>query len=1842
MARSTEIGFCFTLLLAWSLCAAPDKKVCQGANNKLALLGTVDDHYQILVKMYSNCTVILENLEITYLTEKHDLSFLKSIQEVGGYVLIAVNTAPSIPLENLRIIRGHTLYEDKYALAVLLNFNQSTGQGVNQLPLTSLTEILKGGVKFASNSHLCNVETIKWIDILNMKSLPINQLPVPSNDRRCMKCEPSCNGSCWAPGPQHCQTLTKVICAEQCSGRCKGPKPDDCCNEHCAAGCTGPKPTNCLACKDFQDDGTCKDACPRLMLYDPNTHQITPNPNGKYSFGARCIEKCPHNYAVTDHGACVRTCSAGTFEVDEGGVRKCKKREGLRQKACQGANNKLALLGTVDDHYQILVNMYSNCTVILENLEITYLTEKHDLSFLKSIQEVGGYVLIAVNTAPSIPLENLRIIHGHTLYEDKYALAVLLNFNQSTGQGVNQLPMTSLSEILKGGVKFASNSHLCNVETIKWTDILNMKSLPINQLPVPSNDRRCMKCDPSCNGSCWAPGPRYCQTNNYVVTDHGACVRTCSAGTFEVDEGGVRKFCQGANNKLALLGTVDDHYQILVKMYSNCTVILENLEITYLTEKHDLSFLKSIQEVGGYVLIAVNTAPSIPLENLRIIRGHTLYEEKYALAVLLNFNQSTGQGVNQLPLTSLTEILKGGVKFASNSHLCNVETIQWTDILNMKSLPKTQLPVPSNDRRCMKCDPSCNGSCWAPGPRFCQTMTKVICAEQCSGRCKGPKPDDCCDERCAAGCTGPKPTNCLACKDFQDEGTCKDACPRLMLYDPNTHQITPNPNGKYSFGARCIEKCPHKYVVTDHGACVRKCSAGTFEVDEGGVRKYCQGANNKLALLGTVDDHYQILVKMYSNCTVILENLEITYLTEKHDLSFLKSIQEVGGYVLIAVNTAPSIPLENLRIIRGHTLYEDKYALAVLLNFNQSTGQGVNQLPLTSLTEILKGGVKFASNSHLCNVETIKWTDILNMKSLPKTQLPVPSNDRRCMKCEPSCNGSCWAPGPQYCQTLTKVICAEQCSGRCKGPKPDDCCNEHCAAGCTGPKPTNCLACKDFQDDGTCKDACPRLMLYDPNTHQIAPNPNGKYSFGATCIEKCPHNYVVTDHGACVRTCSAGTFEVDEGGVRKCKKCEGLCPKANLNHTCDEMCTAEGCWGPGPTMCFNCKNHSRKKRCVISCNLLANEPREYEVNKTCVECDPECLLMNETLTCTGPGPDSCTACANYKDGPHCVPRCPQGVPGEKDTLIWKYADKMQVCQPCHVNCTQGCTGPDLTDCKDLKSSGLSMIAAGVVGGLLAVVILGLGVTVVVRRRHIRRKRTLRRLLQERELVEPLTPSGEAPNQALLRILKETEFKKIKVLGSGAFGTVYKGLWVPEGENVKIPVAIKVLREATSPKANKEILDEAYVMASVEHPHVCRLLGICLTSTVQLITQLMPYGCLLDYVRENKDNIGSQHLLNWCVQIAKGMNYLEERHLVHRDLAARNVLVKTPQHVKITDFGLAKLLNADEKEYHADGGKVPIKWMALESILHRTYTHQSDVWSFGVTVWELMTFGTKPYDGIPASEIAEVLEKGERLPQPPICTIDVYMIMVKCWMIDAESRPRFRELIAEFSKMARDPSRYLVIQGDDRMHLPSPSDTKIYRSQVSGDLDEALDVDKYLMPSHSFFSSPSTSRTQLLQSVSLNSSIGNCQSRNGNGTPARENSLVLRYIPDPTEQFLEEDFQPAPEYMNQNGSLMSNMTNPIYQHPGPPRTFTHSTSPLDETEEEYLNCFKSPIPATAPEYLNTSHTQLLSFLSTHGFNPQSSMDNPDYQQDFCPLELKPHTNGHLPAAENAEYMGLEVH
>uniref|UniRef100_A0A673JQ95 Receptor protein-tyrosine kinase n=1 Tax=Sinocyclocheilus rhinocerous TaxID=307959 RepID=A0A673JQ95_9TELE len=1127
----------------------------------------------------------------------------------------------------------------------------------------------------------------------------------------------------------------------------------------------------------------------------------------------------------------------------------------------------------------------------------------------------------------------------------------------------------------------------------------------------------------------------------------------------------------------------------------------------------------------------------------------------------------------------------------------------------------------------------------------------------------------------------------------------------------------------------------------------------------------CLGTDMKLALPSSLENHYEMLRLLYTGCRVVHGNLEITHLQGNPDLSFLQGIVEVQGYVLIAHVSVRSVPLDNLRIIRGSQLYNSSYALAVHNNIHHSqTGLGLREIRLRSLTVNFKRAMpSFIRLFH---------ASLLFLNNIYLFSGPL------CSSACPSKSG-CWGETNQDCQTLTSVHCSSGCL-RCKGPKPNDCCHVQCAAGCTGPKDTDCLACRHFNDSGTCKDNCPPPTIYDPNTYQSKPNKDKKFSFGATCVKQCPHNYLAMEV-ACTMVCPKAnkeviTVEPDGQETQKCEKCEGECPKvcyglgmgnlqgvsvvdatnigmfvgckkiygslaflsdsfkvnaatnssglqwsdleklktieeitgylyidawpdnlldliyvlfqslqieslglrslrsvsgsialihnnsrlcytsslpwnsllhptqgpnliSNNNQdqqtcvsegrVCDLLCADAGCWGPGPSQCVSCVNYKRGTECVEQCNVLQGSVREFVDGLNCVPCHPECKPVNDSASCTGPGPEHCKECLHYQDGDVCVDRCPSGVKEDQHT-VWKYFNATGHCLPCETNCT---VSPGTT------------VAVTVGGVLLFIILLALLVFYLRRQKHHKRKETMRRILQEHELVEPLTPSGAVPNQAQMRILKETELKKLRVLGSGAFGTVYKGIWAPDGENIKIPVAIKVLRENTSPKANKEILDEAYVMAGVASPYVCRLLGICLTSTVQLVTQLMPYGCLLEYVRENKDRIGSQYLLNWCVQIAKGMSYLEDVRLVHRDLAARNVLVKNPNHVKITDFGLARLLDIDEKEYHADGGKVPIKWMALESILHRKFTHQSDVWSYGVTVWELMTFGMKPYDQIPAREIPDLLERGERLPQPFNCTEDVYMIMVKCWMIDPESRPRFKELVDEFNVMARDPPRYVVILNDDQMSLSSPVDSEFFRTLLAeegGNVKELLDAEEYLVPqpggifntqgemrangpsrhhSHRYPTLPVRATTNgmwpgtqypsLVRSISHHSAGGQSDSVfvdgyiEDNGPP----SSPCRYSKDPTipngiDGELETD---GPiKYVNQDVS-----------------SDRPSTLPRKARERRFINGLYTGNSVENPEYL----------VPMHSISPVSpAFDNP-YYHDIAP-------NGYMTTtAENPEYLGL---
>ncbi|XP_076795140.1 tyrosine-protein kinase SYK isoform X2 [Arvicanthis niloticus] len=243
------------------------------------------------------------------------------------------------------------------------------------------------------------------------------------------------------------------------------------------------------------------------------------------------------------------------------------------------------------------------------------------------------------------------------------------------------------------------------------------------------------------------------------------------------------------------------------------------------------------------------------------------------------------------------------------------------------------------------------------------------------------------------------------------------------------------------------------------------------------------------------------------------------------------------------------------------------------------------------------------------------------------------------------------------------------------------------------------------------------------------------------------------------------------------------------------------------------------------------------------------------------------------------------------------------------------------------------------------------------------------------------------------------------LGSGNFGTVKKGYY--QMKKVVKTVAVKILKnEANDPALKDELLAEANVMQQLDNPYIVRMIGICEAESWMLVMEMAELGPLNKYLQQNR-HIKDKNIIELVHQVSMGMKYLEECNFVHRDLAARNVLLVTQHYAKISDFGLSKALRADENYYKAQThGKWPVKWYAPECINYYKFSSKSDVWSFGVLMWEAFSYGQKPYRGMKGSEVTAMLEKGERMGCPPGCPREMYDLMNLCWTYDVENRPGF--------------------------------------------------------------------------------------------------------------------------------------------------------------------------------------------------------------------------------------------
>ncbi|XP_023687112.1 ephrin type-A receptor 2-like isoform X1 [Paramormyrops kingsleyae] len=349
-------------------------------------------------------------------------------------------------------------------------------------------------------------------------------------------------------------------------------------------------------------------------------------------------------------------------------------------------------------------------------------------------------------------------------------------------------------------------------------------------------------------------------------------------------------------------------------------------------------------------------------------------------------------------------------------------------------------------------------------------------------------------------------------------------------------------------------------------------------------------------------------------------------------------------------------------------------------------------------------------------------------------------------------------------------------------------------------------------------------------------------------------------------------------------------------------------------------------------------------------------------------------------------------------------------------------------------------------------------------------------------VDPHT--YEDPNMAVQKFATEihpSHVSKQKVIGAGEFGEVYRGMLKMPGRK-ETAVAIKTLKPGYTEKQRRDFLSEASIMGQFSHQNIIRLEGVVTKfKHAMIVTEYMENGALDKYLRDRDGELTSYQLVDMLRGIAAGMKYLSNMNYVHRDLAARNILVNSSLVCKVSDFGLSRILEDDaEGTYTTSGGKIPIRWTAPEAIAYRKFTSASDVWSFGIVMWEVMAYGERPYWDMSNHEVMKAINEAFRLPAPMDCPSAVYQLMLQCWLQERARRPRFADIVSLLEKLLKSPESLKTIADFDprvsiRLPSTSGSDGSPFRSVV-----EWLESIKMSQYTENFTRAGVTTMEQVLQ------------------------------------------------------------------------------------------------------------------------------------------------------------------
>ena len=270
-------------------------------------------------------------------------------------------------------------------------------------------------------------------------------------------------------------------------------------------------------------------------------------------------------------------------------------------------------------------------------------------------------------------------------------------------------------------------------------------------------------------------------------------------------------------------------------------------------------------------------------------------------------------------------------------------------------------------------------------------------------------------------------------------------------------------------------------------------------------------------------------------------------------------------------------------------------------------------------------------------------------------------------------------------------------------------------------------------------------------------------------------------------------------------------------------------------------------------------------------------------------------------------------------------------------------------------------------------------------------------------------------------IERSSIRLTKQLQTGEFGEMWEGIW-----NGTTPVAVKI------PETRSMGMQELQIMKKLQHEHIIQLYGVCTVGEpVYIVTELMKNDSLSEYLRTGEgQHLQFPQLINIAAQVASGMAYLEEQHLIHRNLAAQNVMVGEGNTVKIANFRMARV-TIDDDYIPELGEKLRIKWTAPEAAICNHFSIKSDVWSYGILLWELITHGQVPYQGMKLAEVLTHVIQGHHMPQPLGCPGGLYQIMMNCWKDKPEERPTFEYLKYRmenfFTSVAEKPFGVLILK-----------------------------------------------------------------------------------------------------------------------------------------------------------------------------------------------------------------------